>query len=72
MRKQADKSRMWVSWKKHNELMVLNKQRWGPGVDFWILRPQETLATGSRYGPPVWILIKTCLSKVIFQTIRIF
>ena len=42
MRKQADKSKMWVSWNKHNEFMVLNKQRWGPGGEFWIPRPQET------------------------------
>ena len=31
MRKQVDKSKMWISWNKHNELMVLNNQRWGPG-----------------------------------------
>ena len=34
--------------------------------------PRRHVSTGSRYGPPAWILIKTCLIKSHFQTIRIF
>ena len=67
MRKRADKSRMWVSWNRHNELMVLNKQRWGPGVDFWIPRPQETPSYREQVRAPCVDLFKTCLSKSFFR-----